>query len=491
MSIPVGSLLPPVSQQPLHVEPVSSVASITDDAGVTASLDFLLITSRVDFDRSYKKFMDECDQAGVHAETLFVEDLPGRTPGEKLASLHQISASWNANGKVVAATIKVELLHGRIDVEPADLSLGLFRQEYLGMQETPRRSGQDSNTTSSAPAKIHMMTAAAGKLSFPTDLFDVALRATVINDGQTNAGFVGTIVYSACGSGVFRDTAKQSEGSYVIASGKKSVFTEDFNAGLSALVRDQGNRKRQGSPPLSARDFWNLLRDQSGEHVALVGNDTIEINKVLQSGHSEPVINVRSELIDQKKPEEISDQAIRTLLAKIDHGSAKSVQQVIDRWGPAVLSADHGAVIPGMSLWSLAIGSKRDSEQKVLLLIAHTPGSFSQKIMLETWLKIAIERSWTSVLGGLFKQLADTASLPLSLERVVIWMRSHPEQTNKLTKLCRKSRDLSEIIGDYLYQAHLAESTPGHLAQSNFFLPPFFEGLAKKAADRARKQAAH
>jgi hypothetical protein len=490
MSTPVGSLLPPVSQQPPHVEPVSGVVSVADDAGVTASLDFLLITSRVDFDRSYKKFMDECNQAGVHADTLFVEDLPGRTPGEKLASLHQISASWNANGKVVASTIKVELLHGRIDVEPADHSLGLFRQEYLGIQETQRQSGQDGNTTSSAPAKIHMMTAAAGKLVFPTDLFNVALRATVVNDGQTNAGFGGTIVYSACGSGVFRDTAKQSEGSYVIASGKKSVFTEDFNAGLSALVRDQGNRKRQGSPPLSARDCWRLLRDQSGEHVALVGNDTIEINKVLQSGHSEPAINVRSEPIDQRKPEEISDQAVRTLLAKIHHGSAKSVRQVIDRWGPGILSADHGAVIPGMSLWSLAIGSKRDSEQKVLLLVAHTPGNFLQKSMLETWIKVAIERSWTSVLSRLFKRMADTAPLPLSLERVVIWMRSHPEQTNKLTTLCRKSRDLSEYVGDYLYQAHLAESNPNHLALRNFFLPPFFEGLAKKAADRARKGAA-
>ena len=490
MSIPVGSLLLPVSQQRPQVEPSSGVASVADDAGVTASLDFLLITSRVDFDRSYKQFMDECDQAGVHADTLFVEDLPGRTAGEKLASLHQISASWNANGKVVSSTIKVELLHGRIDVEPADLSLGLFRQAHLGIRETQRRSGQESPAASSAPAKIHMMTGAAGKLVFPTDLFDIALRATVVNDGQTNAGFVGTIVYSACGSGVFRDTAKQSEGSYVIASGKKSVFTEDFNAGLRALVRDQGNRKRHGSPPLSARDCWNLLRDQSGEHVALVGNDAIEINKVLKSGHSEPAINVRSEPIDQKRPEEISDQAIRTLLAKIDHGSAKSVQQVIDRWGPGILSADHGAVIPGMSLWSLAIRSKRDSEQKVLLLIAHTPGRLSQKSMLEAWLKIAAERSWTSVLGGLFKRMADTPPLPLSLEDVVIWMRQNAKQTDELMKLCRKSRDLSESVGDYLHQAHLAEPTPGHLAQRNFFLPHFFDGLAKKAAERARKRAA-
>ncbi len=484
MSIPVTPPLSPPFLQTAFVEPSAAIESVADAPAATTTLDFLLITSRVDFSRSHKKFMDECAQAGVRAETLFVEDLPGQTPGEKLANLHRISAKWNANGKVAASTIKVELLHGKIDDESADHSLDQFRREYLGAQEAQRQSGKASHTASSAPAKMHMMTAADGKLVFPTDFFDAALRATIVDDGQIHAGFAGTIVYSACGSGVFRDSAKQSEGSYVIASGKKSIFTEDFNAGLRALVRDQGERRRLGYPPLSARDCWNLLRDQSGEHVALVGNDTIEINKVLKSGHSEPAINVRSNPIDQKKPEKFSAQAIRTLFAKIDHGSAKSVQQVIDRWGPGILSADHDAVIPGMALWSLALGSARDPDQKMLLLIAHAPDDFLQKSVLEAYLKISIEHSWISLLGGLFKRMADMTPLPMSLEHMVIWMRSNPTLRDALLKHCKRSREINESVGTYLHKAQQAEPNLNSLIKSNFALPPDFERLAKKAAER-------
>lgn len=490
MSIPVGSLLPPVSQQRPHVEPSSGVASVADDAGVTASLDFLLITSRVDFENAHKRFTEECARAGVHADILFVEDLPGQTTGEKLASLHRMNAGWHANGKVAASTVKVALLHGGVGVPAADASLNQFRQTCMGLKESHLRSGQDNRGASSTSANTHIMTASAGKLAFPTDLFDAALRATVIDDGQVSAGFVDTIVYGACGSGVFRDAARKTGGSYVFGSGKKSVFTEDFNDGLSALVRDQGKRKVQGSPPLSARDCWNLLRDQSGEHVALVGNDAIEINKVLKSGHSEPVIKVRSDAHTEKAYQEVNAQAIRTLFAKVNHGSAASVQQVIGRWGPSIFSADHSAVIPVVTLASVALASKREAEQKIHLMLAHAPSYLAQKDVAVTWLNGAIKHSWASLLGELFKRMADTAPLPLSLEDVVIWMRSNPEQTNELMKLCRKSRDLSESVGDYLYQAQLAESNQDHLAQRNFFLLPFYEGLAKKAAGRARKGAA-
>lgn len=485
MSVPVTPPLPPAVPQPAFVEPSAAIESVADAPAVTRALDFLLITSRVDFSRSHKKFVDECAQAGVNAETLFVEDLPGQTPGEKLANLHRMSANWNANGKVVASTIKVELLHGRIDDESADHSLDQFRREHLGAQEAQRQSGQASLAASSAPAKMHMMTAAGGKLVFPTDLFDAALRATIVDDGQVHAGFAGTIVYSACGSGVFRDTAKQSSGSYVIASGKKSVFTEDFNAGLRALVRDQGERRRRGLPPLSARDCWNLLRDQSGEHVALVGNDTIEINKVLQSGHSEPAINVRSDAVSQKNPQDISAQAIRTLFAKIDHGSARSVQQVIDRWGPGVLSADHNAVIPNMPLWSIALESSRDSEQKMCLLIRHMPDHFLHKDLLGELLTIATKHSWISVVSETFKRMTDMTPPPMSFEQLVIWMRSNQKQKDELIKFCRRNKDVNHHVGAYLHKAQRATPDQNYLALSNFSLPPFFDELARKAAERA------
>ncbi len=484
MSIPVGPQLPAFSPRLAHVEPSSGVGSVADDAGVTVPLDFLLITSCVDFENAHQRFAEECAQAGVHADIVFVEDLPGQTTGEKLASLHRMNAGWHTNGKVVASTIKVALLHGWVGVAPADASVDRFMQECMGVEESQLRSGR----TDSATATAHMITAAGGKLVFPTDLFDAALRATVMDDGKLSTGFVDTIIYGACGSGVFRDAAKKTGGSYVFGSGKKSVFTEDFNTSLSALVKDQGQRKRQGSAPLSARDCWNLMRDLSGEHVSLVGNDCTEINKVLLAGHTEPRIKLRSDTTHQSAHTEISAQAIRALFAKIHHGSAASVERLIDRWGPRILSADHHTAMPDVSLGFVALVSKREAEQKIRLLLSHAPDYLLHKDIPLKWLNGAIEHTWTPLLGELFKRMVDTPRSPLSLEEVVIWLRSNPEQTDKLMKLCRGSRDLSESVGAYLAKAQLEES--GQSRPGIFSLPAFFDGLAKKAASRARKIAA-
>jgi len=484
MSISVSPQLPAFSPQLAHVEPSAGIASLAENSSATTALDFLLITSRVEFENSHKRFTEECSQAGVHADILFIEDLPGQNSGEKLASLHRMNAGWHTNGIVVASTIKVALLHGSVGVGPTDASVDRFRQECMGVEASQRRSGQNDSATASA----HMITAAGGKLVFPTDLFDAALRATVMHDGKLSTGFVDTIIYGACGSGVFRDAAKKTGGSYVFGSGKKSVFTEDFNSSLSALVKDQGQRKRQGSAPLSARDCWNLMRDLSGEHVSLVGNDYIEINKVLLSGHTEPRIEVRSDATGQPVHQEISAQAIRALFAKIHHGSAASVERLIDRWGPRILSSDHRTVMPDVSLGFVALASEREAEQKIRLLLSHAPGYLLHKDMALKWLNGAIEHTWIPLLGELFKRMADTAPLPLSLEEVVIWLRSNPVQTDKLMKLCRGSRDLSESVGAYLAKAQLEES--GHGRPSIFSLPAFFDRLAKKAASRAPKIAA-
>ncbi len=230
------------------------------------------------------------------------------------------------------------------------------------------------------------------------------------------------------------------------------------------------------------------MRDLSGEHVSLVGNDCTEINKVLLSGHTEPRIEVRSDATGQPVHQEISAQAIRALFAKIHHGSAASVERLIDRWGPRILSSDHRTVMPDVSLGIVALASKREAEHKIRLLLSHAPGYLLHKDMPLKWLNGAIEHTWTPLLGELFKRMVDTNPPPLSLEEVVIWLRSNPEQTDKLMKLCRGSRDLSESVGAYLAKAQLEESGQGR--PGIFGLPAFFDGLAKKAAYRARKIAA-
>lgn len=488
MSTRVSSPAPPPAPLISTVEPAAPVTSVTDAIASTTPLDFLLVTSRIDFLPSCKRFDNECLQTGVHAHTLFVEDLPGDTPGEKLASLHQLNADWQASGKIASSTIKVALLHGGIGMAPVDASLDQFWQSLIGIDNSGSQPGQKSDAASLAPAKTHLLSAADDKLIFPTEQFDAALRAIVIDDGQLRAGFKDTIVYGACGSGVFREAARKTGGSYVFGSGKKSVFIEDFNAALCALVKDQGQRRREGSPLLSARDCWNLMRDVSGEHVALVGNETVEVNKILQSGHTEPRTHTRAIGTSPHTPTDVTAQGIRTLFAKIDHGSASSVEQVIARWGSDILSADHTAVMPGVALWSKALNSPRDAEQKIRLLLAHAPACLSQKHAVLGWLSGAIDRQWNSLLGELFRQMDAAAYPPLSLEEMVIWMRSKPDRIDKLMKLCRSSREITTAVSNYLGKVVLRQSGqrgPGYMS-----LPPFFDNLASKAVSRIRQSAA-
>ncbi len=477
MSRPVPPPLPPSPARLPEMAATAEVPALSKGATATRPLDFLLVTSRADFNHSCRRFDDDCRQAAVDAEIVYIEDLPGITHGEKLASLHRLNADRHASGAVAPSTIKVVLLHGSVGVPPADDSLDRFRQECLSVNASDRPAG-----------RVHMITVADGTLAFPTDLVDAALRATVIADGRPAPGFADTILFAACGSGLFRDAATTTGGSYVFGSGKKSVFTEDFAAGLQAVVMEQGQRKRQNAAPLSGRDCWNLMRNHSGEHVSLVDKGTVEVSKVLRTGHSEPGLAARSAGTGPAAHTRLSAQAIRTLFAKTDHGSAASLRQIIDRWGPAILSADHAAVIPGISLWSTAVGSARDAQEKALLLLSHTPDGCSQRVLSRECLKSLIGRQWTPLLVESFKRMAAIDPLPLTQEDFVIWLRSMPAQAEQLIKLCRRSRDLSESLGSYL--AKVRREQARQLQPGVFGLPTFFDTLADKAEDRQRRTSA-
>lgn len=488
MSLPVSPLRPSSSPQLPGIEATAELNAVSDGTAITKPLDFLLISSRADFPHSCRKFADGCREAAVHAEIIYIEDLPGTTSGEKLASLHRLNVERQASGAVTPSTIKVALLHGWAGVAPADASLDRFRQEHLGMETCEPPGAEQEGKRSPAPARAHMMTAAEGRLAFPTDLVDAALRATAMADGEARPGFADTVIYAGCASGLYRDAARTTGGSYVFASGKKSAFTEDVNAGLHAVVMEQGQRKRQNLPPLSGRDCWNVMRNLSGEHVSFVGNDAVEVHKAVRTVHSEPVLGVRSAGASQEVETTVTAQAIRLLFAKANHGSAATVKRVIDRWGPAILAADHAAVIPGVSLWSIAIGSARDAEQKALLLLSHMPEFFSHGPLLEDRLKCVIAHQRTHVLVESFRRMTAIDPLPLPQEEFVIWLRSMPEETEQLIKLCRRSRDLSESLGSYLARVRREQARQPH--RGYFNLPIYFEALARKAEDRYQRTSA-
>lgn len=474
MSIPAS---PPVLPRFLPaLDGSAGVTAPADPGSSTKPLDFLMVTSRADFRPALARFDQACHAADVQAEVICVEDLPGTTAGEKLSSLHQLNAARQASGTVTPSTIKVVLLHGGPHAPPADASVDRFRRDCLGPDASP------------AQGPGHYLSATGGALGFPTDLVDAALRRPVTTDGQPGTGFTDTVIYGACGSGLFREAARETGASYVLGSGRKSVFIEDFNAGLAAVVKAQGERKRQNLPPMSGRDCWNVMRHLSGEHVTLVDKGAVEIHKILLADHGEPVLTVRPSGAAREATPEAGAQAIRTLFAKAHHGSAASLKQAIDRCGPAILSANHGAVIPGVSLWSVVSRSTRDAEQKVLLLLKYAPESFTPMPPLQDVLKRAIERQWTPVLAELFTQMTATDPAPLALDDFVICLRQMPTQAEQLVKSCRRSRELSHGLGDYLAKAlreAASSAVPGPFA-----LPPFFNELAKKSEQRHRRIAA-
>lgn len=473
MSTPVSAPRTPF----VHPLPtVTASAAVGDSVKVTAPFDFLLVSSRTDFDRFRQQFIETCEAAGMRAEILYVEDLAGTSPGDKLASLQRLSTGWLASGAVGPGTIKVTLLHGWVGVPPADASIDFFRQACTGSEQA------------GTGGTMHMLTAANGRLAFPTDLFDAALRASVVRDGQMHAGFVDTVIYGACGSGMFREAAKSTGGSYVFGSGKKNVFTDDFHACLCAVIREQARRKRACAAPLSVRDCWQVMREVSGEHVSLVDSGTVAINKLPQSAHSAPTLAVRAADAVPAAGSEDSAQGIRALFAKVHHGAVASVQRVIDRWGSGILTADHGALLPGVSLWSAALASPREGEQKIRLLLSLAPGCLAQRGAPQTLLNGALERQSTPLLCFLFERMLAVTPPPLSQEDFVIWLRSRPDLAERLVKYCRSSREVSTSVGAYLV-ALLPEAS-GEQAPGIFHLPPFFDNLARKTAARLRQTAA-
>ena len=485
MSLPASALRPPFSSPPSVMEAPSEVTAVAGDTPAAKPLDFLLVISRSDFAHAHQLFSDEFRQAGMCTEIICIEDLPGATAGDKLTSLHQQNAARQMNGTITSSTIKIVLLHGAVGIPPVDNSINRFRAELGAGKTGVQTSAQSAGAAPPVHARIHMMTAAGSNFIFPTHLVDAALRVPGMIDDPSGAGFTNTIIYGACESGVFRDAAKETGGSYVFASGKKAMFTEDFNEGICAVIREQGQRKRQYLPPLSGRDCWDVMRHLSGEHVSFVEKDSVAVHKVLRSGHSAPALSVRADAssgVNQAASPKPGAQAIRTLFAKLEHGSAASVMQVIEKWGPGILSADRGGVMQGVSLWSIVVCSARDGEKKLRLLLSHAPGEILQKPALKTCLSTAIDGKWTGVLVDLFDRMTTAAPPLLSLEEFVIWSRSMEKQSTALIKLCRSNQHLSMAVGRYLAQQL---STVSDKSLSPYMsLPPFFDMLARKTPER-------
>ena len=108
-----------------------------------APLDLLLVTSRIDFDRTCRRFIEDGAGAGLNVAIIYLEDLAGENNGERLEDLLQLNAKWQSSGKICSSTIKVVLLHGGTDELPADPGIDQFRQKYFGDKDDVAPSSRD------------------------------------------------------------------------------------------------------------------------------------------------------------------------------------------------------------------------------------------------------------------------------------------------------------------------------------------------------------
>jgi hypothetical protein len=354
MSIPFSA--PP----PAPIPPVTAPANVAlnlNTSPVIMPLEFMIVTSRHDFGMDTHRFANECERLGIQSDIVYIEDLEGHTAGEKLTHLHKLNADWKANGKVVNSTIKCLLLHGQIDAFPDDESLEEFYVDTLGYESGSDSGDEDSGISNNGKdnaaseeydsdtlvssddesdvlvssdeesghdeqKNIEIHCAYAGNLVIPTHYIDLALRHFTWKDGIPKYGFRKTIIYGPCFSGNLRDIVKPTGASYVLTTGKKTGLTWDFFDGLALLAREAANRKHEKQRPMSGRDCWMLMRNVTGEHISYVGENSVEVHKVLETAHSEPVLSAQDTYRGRR--------ANNILAAKIIHGSADSLQRAID-----------------------------------------------------------------------------------------------------------------------------------------------------------------
>lgn len=318
--------LPPTAPKFISMpvaEAPSPVATVSDENADLAPLDLVILTCDFDWNQNARTLCDAAASAGVHAEVICFEDLEGETTGDRLSRLHETIGEWLASGKIHPSTIVYVDLHGgpvdefdcMADYYEARPDLKAFHDSLL---DEPEGKPATANRSS-------LFAFRAADVDIPGFMLDSALRHSTHSNGRIQSDFKGLIVWSACHARQMAPDLKNSGGENLLLAGNKPVLSSDSEDCMLEMIELIGSCKREGCAPLSGRDHWMHLRNVSGEHIAYVQDDSVEISKVLEFGHSEPVLGERNS--------RAGEQARRVLEAKLAHGSAKALQAVFDKYG--------------------------------------------------------------------------------------------------------------------------------------------------------------
>ncbi len=456
--------LPPVPV----VSPAAPVSPAAADR-LSPATDLLLITSSTDFPGTTKLLNEAAATAGIRLDTIFIEDLEGSNPGEKLSSLHRLMGESVACGKVQPATVIYISLHGR--ATPIDFSL----DAYLGQQQDLRHFvfslGQDSARTAAqagdaaarepsetVPAGddadsddssgsgdeggiVHMMSADRNALVFPSILLFKAARYAAVTAQGFEANYQGTIFVGSCDAGGMSEQLVADGGDYVVLNGKKGGLSSDADDCMLEVIGMMAERRQQQLPPLGGREYWMHLRNVSGEHIAYVGETGTEIHKVLEAGHCEPVLVVRNS--------QAAGQPARVLNAKLLHGSPMALEAVFTKYGPDLL-ADLSAAECFSTLAMDVYRSRSELEEKIGILERHGVPVPDDPDGMAALLEDVICYDNHAMLGILLSRRIDDRLPPAVLQSARTCIFENPNVAEKLQALCEGHPFLRLVVANWL-----------------------------------------
>ncbi len=440
---PTTSLLTPARavDSPAPVEPVAG-----GGAEVTP-LDLVIFTCDFDWNENTDTLCDAAGRAGIDAEVVSFEGLTGHTPGERLACLHKITGEWLASGKLTPSTVVYVDLHGG----PADEFDGLpdYFEARPDLKAFHQSLGDASAQCEAASDHPSLFVFSAVDQEFPGFMLDRALRHASPSNGSLQSDFRGLIVWGACHARDLSPNLMNSGGENLLLAGKKPVLSTDSEDCMLEVIDLLGARKREAQPPLSGRDYWMHLRNVSGEHIAFVQESSVEISKVLEAGHSEPVLHLRTG--------RASGQARRVLDAKLAHGSAKALQAVFDQYGTDAFSGlGDEDLFPVLALD--AQSTDEEFQKKLDVLARHGFGLRNDVRSMQAFLSACIETQNARMLSTGLRARTHPAPGRLLLDAIDALIEStDTELTSHLYELLAENTEIAQQWFSLIQQARPPE----------------------------------
>lgn len=463
------------------VPAASPVAPVSPEkaAPPPPATDLLLITSATDFPHTVELLRKEASAAGIRLDTILIEDLDGSTPGEKLASLHRLMGESVASGKMQLATVTYIALHGHAGTSTGpddDVEARPQLQDVARLMGTDDSATADGNAGTGADSRppsdekrgSHIMSACRDALTFPSiQLLEAIRHPTLTRDGL-RPDYQGTIFIGSCEAGGMSEQLVVNGSDYVVLNGKKTGVASDADDCMLEVMGMMAQRRQQQLPAFSGRDYWMRLRNVSGEHIAYVGQNQVEISKVLEYGCSEPVLAPRTG--------QAAGQPVRILDAKLAHGSPESVRAVFDKYG-AELLPELEAMDCFFSLAMDVYRSRSELLEKIDILEGHGLRIPDDPDAVAELLEKVISFNNPELLKVLLERGGGDEVSPALLPFARACLSEETGVAKKLQVLCEGDPFLRQLVGNLLSACVDAHKSSGTTAPFDVSAAPYFGTL--------------